>query len=164
MSDGGCLIDLRTASLLEAFLALPSEILIPNTLFAEGLSEFTLGQKKALVRSGLKVTDIPGNGVLRAREVILANPRLSIHDSFAYVLAEAHKGCTLLTGDNRLRTLALTSKMAAQGLLWAVDLIHQNGHSAQACHKGLVELSNDGVGRLAPRELAGAIKRFAALR
>lgn len=31
VSDSSCLIDLRKASLLEAFLALPFEILIPNT-------------------------------------------------------------------------------------------------------------------------------------
>lgn len=162
VSDGGCLIDLRKASLLEAFLALPSDILIPNTLFADGLTNFNAAQKRALLRGGLKVIDIPGQSVLRAREVMLENPQLSANDGFAYVLAETHNGCVLLTGDGRLRALAAANKIIVQGVLWAVDRIHKNGHSARACHKGLVELSNDGAGHLPQRELLAAIKRFGA--
>jgi hypothetical protein len=164
VSDGGCLIDLRKASLLEAFLALPSEILIPNTLFADGLPKFNATQKKALVRGGLKVIDIPGLGVQRAREVMLANPQFSANDGFAYVVAETHRGCILLTGDDRLRAVAAANKITVQGVLWAVDQIHKNGHSVRACHKGLVELSNDGARHLPQRELVAAVKRFAALR
>jgi hypothetical protein len=36
VSDTSCLIDLRKASLLEGFLKLPYEIVIPDTLFEEG--------------------------------------------------------------------------------------------------------------------------------
>ena len=35
--DSSCLIDIRQASSLDAFLKLPSEILIPNTLFEDEL-------------------------------------------------------------------------------------------------------------------------------
>ena len=43
VSDASCLIDLRKASLLEAFLRLPYECLIPDTLFDEELLKFTSG-------------------------------------------------------------------------------------------------------------------------
>src|SRR6266508_2690116 len=109
VSDSSCLIDLRKASLLDAFLGLPFEVLIPNTLFEDELLKFTPAQKKALIHAGLKVVDIPGAGVLRARAVVMRNPHLSIHDGFAYALAESHKGCILLTGDGRLRALATAS-------------------------------------------------------
>lgn len=36
-SDSSCLIDLRKASLLGVFLRLPFEILIPNSLFEDGM-------------------------------------------------------------------------------------------------------------------------------
>jgi hypothetical protein len=62
VSDSSCLIDLRKASLLDTFLRLPYEFLIPNTLFEEELLKFTAAQKKALIHSGLKVMDLPGAG------------------------------------------------------------------------------------------------------
>ena len=53
VSDSSCLIDLRKASLLDAFLKLPYELLIPNTLFEDELlnrEEFgTLKECKVLV-------------------------------------------------------------------------------------------------------------------
>jgi hypothetical protein len=52
VSDSSCLIDLRKASLLDVFLRLPYEILIPNTLFEDELLKFTAEQKKALLRAG----------------------------------------------------------------------------------------------------------------
>ncbi|MCI4588470.1 hypothetical protein MRS93_24680 [Escherichia coli] len=87
VSDSSCLIDLRKASLLEAFLKLPYELLIPNTLFEEELLKFSIAQKRALVRGGLRVVDLPGERVLRAVEVARQLPRLSIHDGFAFALA-----------------------------------------------------------------------------
>jgi len=50
VSDSSCLIDLRKVSLLDAFLKLPYEILIANTLFEEELLKFTGVQKRALLR------------------------------------------------------------------------------------------------------------------
>jgi len=106
VSDSNCLIDLRKVSLLDTFLRLPYEFLIPNTLFEEELLKFTAAQKEALIHSGLKVMDLPGERVLRAQEVLRKIPQLSVHDGFAFALAESHPGCILLTGDSKLRTLA----------------------------------------------------------
>jgi hypothetical protein len=54
VSDSSCLIDLRKASLLDVFLRLPYEIVIPNTLFEEELIRFTDEQKEALVREACR--------------------------------------------------------------------------------------------------------------
>jgi predicted nucleic acid-binding protein len=163
VSDSSCLIDLRKASLLDAFLGLPFEILIPNTLFEDELLKFTEAQKKGLLDAGLKVVDIPGAGVLRARQLMIENPHISLHDAFAFVLAEMHRGCILLTGDRRLRTLASASQIAVHGVLWVVDQMYTNGLSAKGCHDALVGWSNDPAIRLPARELTAAIKRFAEL-
>ncbi len=165
VSDSSCLIDLRKASLLEAFLKLPYEILIPNTLFEDELLKFTGAQKKLLVRGGLKVIDIPGERVLRAQQVVRGNPQLSIHDGFAFVLAETHTDCILLTGDGHLRTLATANHIEVHGVLWVVDEIHANGLTAAASlHAALLLLSADSTIRLPRRELTAAIKRYDGLR
>jgi hypothetical protein len=68
VSDSSCLIDLRKASLLDAFLTLPYEVLIPNTLFEDELLKFTATEKRTLLRNGLKVVDVPGRACcVRAR-------------------------------------------------------------------------------------------------
>jgi hypothetical protein len=53
------------------------EILIPNTLFEEELLKFTEAQKRAMLRGGLKVIDLPGERVLRAQQVVRPAPQLS---------------------------------------------------------------------------------------
>ena len=84
-------MDLRKVSLLDAFLKLPHEILIPNTLFE--LLKFTEAQKRRMLRGGLKVIDLPGGRVLRTQQVMTGVPPLSVHDGLAFALAEALQGC-----------------------------------------------------------------------
>lgn len=165
VSDSSCLIDLRKASLLDAFLKLPYEILIPNTLFEEELLKFTSAQKKALISAGMKVMDLPGERVLRAQQVVRGSPQLSIHDGFAFALAETHRGCILLTGDGSLRTLAAAHNIEVHGVLWVVDEIHTHSLSAAASlHAALLLLAEDPAVRLPRRELTASIKRYDGLR
>lgn len=163
VSDSSCLIDLRKASLLDAFLGLPFEVLIPNTLFEGELLKFSEAEKKGMLDAGLKVVDIPGTGVLRARDLMGKNPHISLHDCFAFVLAEMHPGCILLTGDRRLRAVASASTITVHGVLWVLDQIHQNGLSTKVCHEVLVGWSTDRAVRLPAQKLAAAIKCFAEL-
>lgn len=164
VSDSSCLIDLRKASLLGVFLSLPYEILIPNTLFEDELLSFTASEKRMLVQGGLQVVDLPGQQVLRAREVIASRPRLSVHDGFAYALAEMHTGSILLTGDGQLRALATTNKIEVHGVLWVVDEIHRGRlTTVKALHAALSVLVDDPAVRLPKRELTVALERFEAL-
>ena len=162
ISDSSCLIDLRKTSLLDAFLRLPYELLIPNTLFEEELLKFTAVEKRALVHGGLKVVDLPGDSVLRARQVVTELPHLSIHDGFAYALAESCPGCILLTGDGSLRALARRQKIEVHGVLWVVDELHVHAISAtETLLKALQSMAKDQTVRLPQRELADYIKRYA---
>jgi predicted nucleic acid-binding protein len=165
ISDSSCLIDLRKASLLAVFLRLPFEILIPNTLFEDELLSFTDDEKKTLLRGGLKVVDLPGSQVSRAREVIRAQPRLSIHDGFAFALAEVNHGCILLTGDALLRTLGESSQIEVHGALWVFDQILTNQLATTGTlHAALSYLSADPSVRLPKREVAAYIKRYGGLK
>ena len=161
ISDSSCLIDLRKTSLLDAFLLLPYELLIPNTLFEEELLKFTAAQKRALVHGGLKVVDLPGEGVLRARQVATALPHLSIHDGFAYALAESRPGSILLTGDSRLRQFSDKQKMKVHGVLWVIDELYSHACSTtETLLKALQSMAVDPTVRLPPKELAAYIKRY----
>jgi hypothetical protein len=150
---------------MDAFLKLPYEILIPNTLFEEELLKFSEAQKRAMLRGGLKVIDLPGERVLRAQKVVRAAPQLSTHDGFAFALAENHPGCVLLTGDGYLRTLAAANKIEVHGLLWVVDQIHQNRlRTAKILCAALRLLAADPAVRLPRRDLTAYLKRYEGLR
>jgi predicted nucleic acid-binding protein len=165
VSDSSCLIDLRKVSLLDALLRLPCEFLIPNTLFEDELLKFTSVQKKALVRGGLQVIDLPGERVLRAQAVMRQAPRLSVHDGFAFALAESHPGCILLTGDGELRSLATKHKMEVHGVLWVIDEIHRNRIvKPKMLLAALRAFSSDSTVRLPRREVTAFIKRYVELK
>jgi predicted nucleic acid-binding protein len=165
VSDSNCIIDLRKVSLLDIFLTLPYEILIPDLLFEEELLKFTEAQKRALVKGGLKVIDMPGERVLRAQQVIRSNPRLSVHDGFALSLAESNPDCILLTGDGCLRELALTQKIEVNGFLWIIDEMHRHELSvAEHLCAALRVLLSDPAVRLPKRELAAFIRRYENLK
>jgi len=165
VSDSSCLIDLRKVSLLDALLRLPFEFLIPDTLFEDELLKFTAAQKKALLRGGLKVIDLPGERVLRAQAVIRRAPRLSVNDGFAFALAESHPGCILLTGDGELRDLATRHQMEVHGVLWALDEIHRGQlETAKTLLAALKAFSVDPTVRLPKREVSASIKRFSGLK
>lgn len=161
VSDSSCLIDLRKASLLDVLLKLPYEILIPDILFEDELLKFTAQQKRTLLRGGMKVIDLPGESVLRVQEVMRITPRLSVHDGFAFALAENYPGCVLLTGDGGLRSLAIEHGMNVHGVLWVIDEVYSNG-LARACDLLAVlhGFANDQTVRLPRRELAAYIRRY----
>jgi predicted nucleic acid-binding protein len=164
VSDSSCLIDLRKASLVDAFLKLPYEVLIPNTLFEDELLKFTAAEKRMLLRNGLKVVDVPGKGVLRAREVMRQAPRLSIHDGFAFAVAEDHDGCILVTGDRLLRALATDHGIEVHGALWIVDEIHRHRLSTPTALVAALQLfEQDPTVRLPRRDLLAAIRRYESL-
>ena len=165
VSDSSCLIDLRKASLLDALVRLPYELLIPNTLFEDELLKFTAAQRRALLLGGLQVIDLPGDRVKRAVEVSREVPRLSIHDGFAFALAEQHEGCVLLSGDGALRTYAATCEMEVRGVLWVVDELHRHEIVPVAVLLDALALfAADATVRLPAREVAAYIRRYQALR
>jgi predicted nucleic acid-binding protein len=163
VSDSSCIIDLRKANLLESFLRLPYEVLIPNTLFEDELLKFTPEQKHAMLSAGLRVVDIPGPGVVRAQQIARESPRLSINDGFAFVVAESHDGSVLVTGDGLLRALATRHGIEVHGVLWIVEeLRRHNVENAASLVAALQILEADDAVRLPRRELLAAIKRLSS--
>lgn len=165
VSDSSCLIDLRKVSMLDLLLRLPYEFLIPNTLFEEELLKFTPAQKKALIRGGLKVVDLPGERVLRAQEIIREVPRLSVHDGFAFALAESQADCILLSGDERLRSLAEKHAMEVHGVLWVLDQLHANHLTPTTAVLAVLRaFMDDTTVRLPRRELGAYVRRYESIK
>lgn len=162
VSDSSCLIDLRKASLLEAFLGLPYEIIIPDTLFEEELLKFSATEKKTLLKGGLKVVELPGESVRRAQDLQFNFPPLSIHDCFAFALAEQNPGCILLTADGSLRTIADRHEIEVHGVLWALDEMHKATTATAAEIIQALELfeTSPAIFRLPAREVRAFIKRY----
>jgi predicted nucleic acid-binding protein len=162
VSDSSCLIDLRKASLLDAFLKLTYEIVIPDTLFEEELLKFSAAEKAALLENGLKVVELPGEGVRRAQQIEAGFPALSIHDCFAFALAERTPNSILLTGDGKLRDIADNYHIEVHGVLWAIDEIHKETTATVLQILNALELfeSNPAIFRLPARELRVFIKRY----
>jgi hypothetical protein len=153
VSDSNCVIDLRKASLLTAFLQLPYEILIPNTLFDAEL--LGLRRKRGRFLQKMSVVDLPSEGVVRARQLARDHPHLSIHDAFAFALAEANPGCILLTGDGGLRGLATKQDITVHGVVWVIDEIHAKELAAIGDILSALRLFTDDITvRLPRRSLA----------
>ena len=165
VSDSSCLIDLRKASLLRAFLKLPYEIVIPDTLFDEELLKFTDAEKQMLLDSGLKVLELPGVGVSRAQAMASGFPSLSLHDCFAFALAESSPGCILLTADGSLRSTAEIHGIEVHGVLWAIDEMTKSTTVtvAEVLHALELFASNPTIFRLPARELRTYLKRYRAV-
>jgi len=164
VSDTSCLIDLRKASLLEGFLKLPYEIVIPDTLFEEELLKFSETEKKMLLDGGMKVLELPGEGVLRAQAMASGFSALSLHDCFAFALAESNPGCILLTADGSLRSTAKNHGIEVHGVLWAIDEMGKAATvtAAEIIHALELFASNPSIYRLPSRELRAFIKRYGA--
>lgn len=162
VSDSSCLIDLRKASLLEGFLKLPYEIVIPDTLFEEELLKFSETEKRMLLDGGMKVLELPGEGVLRAQAIATGFPALSLHDCFAFSLAERNPGCILLTADGSLRSTAKDHGIEVHGVLWAIE---EMGKSAAVTTDEIIHAlelfsSDPSIYRLPSRDLRAFLKRF----
>jgi predicted nucleic acid-binding protein len=163
VSDTSCLIDLKKVSLIEAFLLLPYEIIMPDILFAEEIIRFT-HQEKAILEGGLRITSISGNGVLRAIEIQSKNRKLSINDCFAFVLAESISNSILLTGDKRLRNLANNSGLEFRGVIWIIEQIYEaNLVSHEQLYLILLEWKKDKTVRLPEVALDSLIEKFKPL-
>lgn len=91
-----------------------------------------------------------------------ALPHLSIHDGFAFALAESRQGSILLTGDGGLRAFAVEHGMEVHGVLWVIDEIHTNELApAEALLEVLRGFAADETVRLLRRDLAAQIRRYA---
>jgi predicted nucleic acid-binding protein len=162
VSDTSCLIDLRKASLLEAFIQLPYEIGIPDVLFEE-LVNFK-PTEMALIEEHFRKMNLPGEGVLRVQTIASQHAALSLNDCFAFVVAERTTDSILLTGDRRLRELAAARQIEVHGVLWAMDEMYQASvATATQLYTALQLFQQDPTVHLPNREVNSRLKLYQEL-
>ncbi|MBW4622197.1 MAG: hypothetical protein KME17_22940 [Cyanosarcina radialis HA8281-LM2] len=163
ISDTSCLIDLRKASLLEAFVRLRYDLVIPDVLLEQELVNFSTVDKE-LLQKELRVVSLPGEGVIGVQSVNRDYPALTLNDCFAFVIAEQTPNCILMTGDRRLRDLASSSGIEVHGILWGIDEMY-NARSATVSqlYSALLLFKADSTVRLPAKDLNIWIERYESL-
>ena len=150
VSDTSCLIDLRHAGLLGAFLELPYEFVIPDVIFHDELLSFSR-KEKALIRRRMTIASLGAEGVERVNEVLALSPSLSTYDGFAFVVAEERPDSILLTGDRRLRSLAQTGRIEVHGVLWVIDQLAVHRKASRKVRLAALEAWRDNPASRLPR-------------
>lgn len=144
VSDTSCVIDLYKAALLEEFVALPYTVAMPLPLFEDEALSIDDETKKRLVELGLEVLNVASVGVSKAMQYANQYPALQANDCFALVVAESSDQSILLTGDKRLKTVAINHGVDAHGVLWATDEMYDcNSCASEKLREGLRVLRDD---------------------
>ncbi len=153
ISDSSALIDLRKGLILELFLKLPFEFVIPDALIESELLSFTKKEINSL-RKQMTVATLDGQEVDKAQSIVSAAPALSMIDGFALVVAEKHPGCILLTGDRRMRLKAEENNIECHGVLWIIEeLAKMHSISSKILLNTLKTWSDDPYVRLPRSEI-----------
>jgi predicted nucleic acid-binding protein len=158
VSDTSVLIDLERAQLLEATFALSWEFAVPDLLYKRELRSHNGPE---LMRLGLRVESLDGDGVQTALEYQARVPALSLADSFALALAKVNNW-TLLAGDGELRKLAASEAVDYHGVLWMFDqLLTQQAVAAEMLHRSLTTVASHPRCRLPVREVRERLEHYA---
>jgi predicted nucleic acid-binding protein len=163
ISDTSCLIDLRKASLMEAFVQLPYDLVIPDVLFEQELVNFSNVEKELLERA-LRVVSLSGEGVIKVQNVNRDYPALTLNDCFAFVIAQQTPDCILMTGDRNLRNLATSSGVEVHGVLWGIDEMYSaKSATVNQLYSALLLFQADSTVRLPDKDLNRWIERYQSL-
>jgi len=163
ISDTSCLIDLRKASLMEAFVQLPYDLVIPDVLFEQELVNFSNVEKELLERA-LRVVSLSGEGVIKVQNVNRDYPALTLNDCFAFVIAQQTPDCILMTGDRNLRNLATSSGVEVHGVLWGIDEMYSaKSATVNQLYSALLLFQADSTVRLPEKDLNRWIERYQSL-
>ncbi len=121
ISDANILIDMADGGLLQEMFRLKETFAVPDVLYEEELATC----HPELPSLGLVTMALEGEGVIEAFRLSSSSAGRaapSQNDLFALMLAK-QEGCPLLTGDRRLRELAVKEhkEVELRGTLWLVE-------------------------------------------
>lgn len=158
VSDASVLIDLRRGSFLEASFCLAFRFVVPDLLYERELKNWG---GEDLMRLGLVIEHLDGNGVNLALIYRKRMPALSLPDCFALALAQIHSW-VLLSGDSALSCLATDEDVECHGVLWLLDRMYDaNVVSARELYDGLTTLSQHLRCRLTKSEVHRRLANYA---
>ena len=160
VADTSVLIDLERGSLLKSAFRLPYRFVVPDLLYQRELRERSGEELLAL---GLERSDLTDEQLNLALDYRQEQPALSDADAFCMALATS-RCCVLLTGDSRLRALAVKECISCHGVLWLLDEMLRTGTDAESLHAGLQAIQAHPRCRLPLREVDERLARYARVR
>jgi predicted nucleic acid-binding protein len=118
ISDANILIDMEEGSITGQMFQLDAVFAVPDLLYEEELRE----EHSYLPELGLRTLELTGETIAYAEALIsrYARTGASTNDLLALALARQEK-TTLLTGDDKLRRVAESERVACHGTLWLVE-------------------------------------------
>ena len=138
-----------------SFFALPYHFSAPDVI----IDELEDPDGGLLMGYGLQRGELSGERVLEVYELSGYHRNIALNDLFALVLA-ASIGVTLLTGDNRLRTLAAKHNVRVHGTLWVLDeMVARNKLKPVEAHRALTKMLEHGS-RLPNKEYQVRLKNW----
>lgn len=153
--DTNVLIDLHRGEILRQFFALPYSFSAPDVI----IDELEDPDGSLLLDYGLQRGELSGERVLEVYKLSGHHQNIALNDLFALVLA-ASTGFTLLTGDNRLRTLATKHNVQVHGILWVLDeMVAKNKLKPVEAHRALTKMLENGS-RLPNKEYQVRLKNW----
>ena len=122
VTDTNIWIDLENGRILTEIFKLPYQFVTPD--FA--LGEFISPGWQTLQNLGLTIHSLESESILELVYLRQNHHQVSVVDLSALLLAKALRA-SLVTGDRRLRELALSQGLSVHGVLWILDemVVHQ---------------------------------------
>ncbi|MCP4567777.1 MAG: PIN domain-containing protein [FCB group bacterium] len=134
------LIDLYNGDVLHRFFGMQAEVHISDVQVEEINDEKGL-TKELIERYGAKTESHSSEEVARVYDLAGKHGEKRIADLFAFVLAK-RLGAILLTGDRKLRTIALNNGLRCHGTLWVLDeMVDRNLLSNLEANNSLKKIS-----------------------
>ncbi len=128
ISDSNIFIDMEVGGLKRQMFQLPEALGTPNILYAEELAS----QHPDLPTLGLQIMNVEEKFMKLADQWQDMYPGPSFNDLSAMALTKQEQPknnnqCTLLTGDQRLRSAAESETIEVHGTLWLMDRLFDEG-------------------------------------
>lgn len=156
--DTSVILDLERGVLREAGFRLPFRFVVPDLLYERELKKHG-GEE--LIRLGLTVEELDGDGVNLALAYRKQAPVLSLPDCFGLALAQT-RSWGLLSGDSALSRLANDEAVQCHGVLWLLDEMRDAAVvSDQELHDALTAISEHPRCRLPRVEIRRRLARYA---
>ena len=157
ISDANIIIDIVAGELVNAMFRLAYDFGVPDVLYADELE----AQHSDILDAGLKLFELQPDSVDYANTLIEENVnlRVSVHDCMALSLAK-QECCTLLTGDAKLKQLAMVENVSVRGTIWLVEQMIDIGQITVAeAEIAYGRMLKDGS-RLPAAEIQKQLKKF----
>ena len=151
--DTSALIELAKRDLLAKMFKTDLKFAVSDFLFSRNSIKFTANNLKDLGDFGFRVQRLDPEGVALSLRFRLANPALSVLDSFALAIAK-QKNWFLLTEDITALNVARSESVRHRNVLWLVDNLNDLGVLSRAQTINVLQsMLNDPTSTVAKNEV-----------